>query len=142
MKTLVELEPLLLKMGSTAKNGANWIERLEQLRYSMPPTLPGQSRMFQHIHAVELVAIAALVNGGAEPRQAAPIAAAVVRSVKATGKPAREWIIFACGNFTKGKHVDKPDLEALTKELGMVPLSCVPIGAVVRMVDDLYGVVR
>jgi hypothetical protein len=137
MKTLAQLEPLLLKMGATAKNGATWIERLDHLRNSMIPTLPGQSRPFPNIKAKQLIFVAALVKAGARPAQADAYAAAAMSDIE-VGQPVPEWLVVAAGDFQSGLPTDFPDVAELTEHFGAVPLTMIPLRAIEKMVDDLY----
>ena len=139
MKTLDDLEPLLVKVGATRKNGATWIERVEMLRNALPATLPGQPRQFLHYHAVHLVVMAAIVVAGAEPREAVRIAASIARSAKGSTRPAREWLVFARGDFSKSTWTDAPDSASLIERFGLVPMSLIPVGTIVRMIDELYA---
>lgn len=138
MKNSLDLEPLIVAVGSSWKSASNWIERIELVRNFLQPTLPGQPRQFRHHEAVLLVTTAALVAGGAKPKMAAPIAAAIARAVKANGKPAREWLIYRGGNFKKGVHTDSTDAAEVAKQVGAGPLCFIPIGDIVRMVDRLW----
>lgn len=140
MRTLYELEPLLKHVGQSLKFASNAIERNEQLRLSLPATVPGQPRMFNRLHAIQLITMAAFVTAGARPKRAQPLAAAIVRGARAPG-PLREWMVFPAGKFEKGAAIatNEPNLAALNAEFGSVPLSLVPIGAIVRMIDQLYA---
>ena len=96
--------------------------------------------MFSRLDTIQLIAMAAFVTAGATPRRAQPLAAAIVRHVRGTA-PLREWMVFPAGAFTKGTAIatNEPNLAALNTEFGNVPLSLVPIGAIVRTVDQLYA---
>lgn len=139
MKTLTELAPVLEQFGSSTRDASNWIARDKALAARLPKTIAGSAREFSRLDAIDLVSIAALVKGGAMPARAASYSAAMVRSVKATGKASREWIVFPCGRLKDAVGSDKPDPNEMVKHFGEVPLSFVPIGAVVRMVDKLFA---
>lgn len=140
MKTLLELEPLFVTVGGTLKNTTNYIERIDLVRNFVPAGGRGKLRLFRHHEAVFLVCLASLVTAGAAPgEEAAPIAAAIARAVKAKGKPSREWLIYKSGAFGSGISTDETDAAKISEKFGIGPLCFVPVGAIVRMVDDLYA---
>jgi hypothetical protein len=139
-KTLNELAPLFAELRASVKGAANWIERVDLLRNSMPATLPGQPRMFDIFHAKELMFVAAFVKGGMRPAQASAYAALIMDEVKLRN-PLPQWTVVAAGDFNSALPVEILNSESLAQHFGsVVPLTIVPLRAVAKMVDDLYEV--
>ena len=139
MKTLTQIEPLLMKLGSNVSDASNWIARLDDFSARLKKTIGGTPRRFTRENAIELLLIAATVKAGAAPLVAASYAKSAMTRFKSTGKPSGEWLVFRCGNFTSSTDANDPDMRALTKKSGRVPLSLVPFGEIIRMVDDLFN---
>lgn len=138
MKTLSDIEPVLSKMGASVRDASNWIARLDDLRDRLPATIAGSARKLSRDHARDLCLIAAMVKAGAAPAMASIFSASLLRSLKATGKVQRNWLVFPAGKLDEVIGTNAPDIAALSRQFGEVPLSLVPVGAVVRMVDDLF----
>jgi hypothetical protein len=138
MKTLVDLEPTLVHLGSSAKNAANWIERLDHLRNSMLPTLPGQSRLCPNIKAKQLILVAALVQSGARPSEADGYAASLVGDIEQGIEPP-EFLVVQSGNFSAASPMESGELNSLREFFPAGPVTIIPVRAIAALVDDLFG---
>jgi hypothetical protein len=137
VKTLIDLEPTLIHLGSSVKNAANWIERLDHLRNAMLPTLPGQSRLFPSIKAKQLILVAALVQSGARPSQADAYAASLILDIK-RGVELPEFLVVQSGNFSAASPMEYGELKALRDFFPAVPVTIIPVRAIVALVDNLF----
>jgi len=138
MKTLVDLEWLLRHVGSSAKNAANWIERLNHLRKAMLPTLPGQSRLFPIMQAKQLILVAAFVQSGARPSEADEYAASFVNEIE-QGAELPEFLLVQSGAFDCADPMSAAELEAFRDYFPTVPITIIPLRAIVALVDRLYA---
>lgn len=138
MKTLVDLEWLLTHVGSSAKNAANWIERLKHLRKAMLPTLPGQSRLFPKMQAKQLIFVAAFVQSGARPAEADEYAASFVKQDE-QGVDLPEFLLVQSGHFGAATEMELGELEGFRKLFPTVPLTIIPLRAISNLVDGLYS---
>lgn len=139
-KTLIDLVPQLEALGASQRNAADWIDRIDWLRHFLPPTLPGQPRMFNSMHAKALMFVAAFVKGGARPKNAAAYAASLIDAVQA-GEQLAAWVVVSAGDFNHAEPADEIDIHALTRAFGMVPITLLPVRAIAAMVDKLYEAV-
>jgi hypothetical protein len=138
MKTLVDLEPTLVHLGSSAKNAANWIERLNHLSKAMLPTLPGQSRLFPKMQAKQLILVAAFVRSGARPSEADESAASFAKEAE-QGVELPEFLLVQSGDFGSWSAMDSSELEGFRKYFPTVPITIIPLRAIARLVDDVYA---
>src|SRR4051794_3071464 len=99
MRTASEILPIV--DGWTQRDIENWIARLD-LSTSFQEGGRGKARLFSRANTLELAFIAALVQGGAAASKAAVYARSLLRDVQhSTGRPIREWLIFAPRSLQK-----------------------------------------
>jgi hypothetical protein len=137
MRTASEILPIV--DGWSQRDIENWIARLD-LSTSFQGAGRGKARLFNRANTLELAFIAALVQGGASPSKAAVYARSLVRDVQhPTGKPVREWLIFAPRNLQKAVAVDDlTKFASIQRQLDAVTLAVVSLGEIVRRVNALY----
>jgi len=139
-KTLAEIVPIIVRLGGSQADAGNWLARLK-FSTRMKPTIAGKARQFTRLNAIELALLTAFVQVGGRPSDALKKAGHVIGEMG--GKLFREWVAFACGDLQLTTWMSAPDLDQIEKAWGGrfvgVPVSLVPVGAIIRMVDELYG---
>jgi hypothetical protein len=138
------INEILSTVGAPVSTIENWLmpDRF-QLTSTFEATTRGRARLFSRLNTLELSLIAAFRKAGAPASSAAALAAAVLRAQKARA-PLREFWFFAAGDTTKGKEVDRLNIETLQSLLDVNAtwppvVTIVWVGEIVRRVDALFS---
>lgn len=129
------------KIGTTKADIENWRSRPNiQLRTHYAETVAGSARKYSLDNIIELAVMAALVNIGCRPSSAAAYADMSIRN--RNSQQVKEWLVFAAGDFSKGKGTNQLDVATIEEVANGTPsksAALVHLGEIIRSVETMYS---